>query len=173
MPLRAASLLLHLFVLISSLSIFCQERVQTSTDAVKRPLHPHSFDFCVLLHMYVLGTEWSPSGNLSLHMRPATSISLIPVLNWAGEGALYVPISWSNKKFPVVTSRLLTVCPLGSQRVSEGNIGRRSCHTPIPALMSHIKHHPYLNVILKGKTGGGVCLCAEDTPKKKKKKCSS
>lgn len=143
--LRAASLLLHLFVLISSLSIFSQERAQTSADVVKRPLHTHSFDTpSCPLHLYVPFTEWSTSGNLSLHMHPATSVSLISVLNWAEREDLYLPISWSNKKFPAVTSRLLTVCPLGWQRESEGNIRRRSCHTPISALMSHIKQCPYI-----------------------------
>lgn len=92
-------------------------------------------------------------------------------LSW--RAALYAPISWSNRKFPVVTSRLLTVCPLGWQRESEGNIGRRSCHTPISALMSHIKRCPYLNVILKGKTGGVVCVCVYGRYTKMEKKNSS
>lgn len=86
----------------------------------------------------------------------------------SGREGLYVPISWSNKKFPVVTSRLLTVCPLGWQRESEGNIGRRSCHTPISALMSHIKRCPYLNVILKGKNSGR-CPCVWRIHQKKEK----
>lgn len=93
---------------------------------------------------------------LCIYIPPSCILDFCFELSWRER--LYVPISWSNKKFPVVTSRLLTVCPLCWQRDGEGHIRRRSCHTPISALMSDIKQCPYLNVILKGKTGRGVCV---------------
>lgn len=147
-----------LFTFHLSLSSLRREH-RPAAGVAKRPQHARGSDTpSCPLHLYVPRTEWSPSGDPSLHMHPATAISLISLFEPSRREALCVSIGWSNKKFPVVTSWLLTVCPLGWQRESEANIGRRSCHTPISALMSHIKRCPYLNVLLKGKKLGEVCV---------------
>lgn len=142
-----------LFTFHLSLSSLRREHRPAQVERKDHNMHCFDTPSCPL-HLYVPRTEWSPSGDPSLHMHPATSISLISVFELSWREALCVSIGWSNKKFPVVTSWLLTVCPLGWQRESEANIGRRSCHTPISALMSHIKRCPYLNVLLKGKNWG-------------------
>lgn len=76
--LRTASLLLHLFVLIS-LYVLSRESAQSGVDVAKRPPHTHRFTAPVY-YAHTL-SEGSPPGSLSLHTHPATSISSFLVLN--------------------------------------------------------------------------------------------
>lgn len=147
LPLFSCSCLFSFHLSRSSL-VEDGEKTATYTPFFDTPSRPRC--------CYVPRAELSPSGNLSLHMW-VHILDFCFELSW--REALCASISWSNKKFPVVTSWLLTVCPLGWQRESEANIGRRSCHTLISALMRRIKRCPYLNVLLKGKTEGRVCMC--------------
>lgn len=153
LPLFSCTCLFSIHLPLSSLRRECRPAQMLWKD---------HYTHTALTHLHVLCTPVSVVQRRA-HRGTFFCICILPrshpacfELSW--RAALYEAISWSNEKFPVVTSRLLTVCPLGCQRESRRNIGRRSCHAQISALMSHIKRCPYLNVTLEGKTGGGVCV---------------